>query len=211
MQWSAMVPPSPSRLLAIGKASFCQAFPRILQLIFFLAIAGISALAKTHPVPLDKNVDSAKCLECHEDKSKGKAVHSAIATGCLSCHEVRVNKDVTRVKLTTTTPYKVCLTCHSEKDAAQIKGTVHKPAVRDCLTCHDPHTSDFKNQLLKATSGEKKDNLCLTCHNQGENVPEKGSRHAALDMGCDTCHTTHKTGPEATLENQFHLTKATPA
>ena len=28
---------------------------------------------------------------------------TAIATGCLSCHEVRVNKDVTRVKLTTTT------------------------------------------------------------------------------------------------------------
>ena len=28
------------------------------------------------------------------------------------------------------------------------------------------------------------------------NVPEKGSRHAALDMGCETCHTTHKTGDQ---------------
>ena len=178
-------------------------------LVIGLAVA--PAAAKTHPVPLDKNVDAAKCLECHEDKSKGKSVHSAIATGCLSCHEVRVNKDVTRVKLTTTTPFKICLTCHSDKDAAQIKGTVHKPAVRDCLTCHDPHVSDYKNQLLKATSGDKKDNLCLTCHNQGLNVPEKGSRHAALDLGCDTCHTTHKTGPEMTAENRFHLTKAAPA
>jgi predicted CXXCH cytochrome family protein len=43
------------------------------------------------------------------------------------------------------------------------------------------------------------------------NVPEKGSRHAALDMGCDTCHVTHKTGPEPTMENRFHLTKAAPA
>ena len=102
------------------------------------------ALAKEHPVPLDKNVDSAKCLECHEDKSKGKAVHSAIATGCLSCHEVRVNKDITRVKLITSTPQALCLSCHAEKDAATIKGPVHPPAVRDCIKCHDPHRATTK-------------------------------------------------------------------
>jgi predicted CXXCH cytochrome family protein len=175
---------------------------------FVLALAVLPALANTHPVPLDRNVDSAKCLECHEDKTKGKSVHSAIATGCLSCHEVRVNKDVTRIKLTTTTPYSLCLTCHSDKDAAQIKGTVHPPAVRDCLKCHDPHTADNKNQLLKPTAGDKKDNLCLACHNQGVDTPPNGSRHAALDMGCDTCHVIHKTGAEPTAENQFHLTKA---
>jgi predicted CXXCH cytochrome family protein len=194
--------------IAAGK----PALPKYFFLVaYVLAIAILPAAAKTHPVPLDKNVDSAKCLECHEDKSKGKAVHSAIATGCLSCHEVRVNKDVTRIKLTTTVPYKLCLTCHADKDAAQIKGTIHKPAVRDCLTCHDPHTSDNKFQLLKPMSGDKKDNLCLSCHNQGVDVPEKGSRHAALDMGCDTCHVTHKTGAELTLDNRFHLTKAVPA
>jgi len=81
-----------------------QALPRLLQFaIFLLAVQVVPAFAKEHPVPLEKNVDSAKCLECHEDKSKGKAVHSAIATGCLSCHEVRVNKDITRIKLITAT------------------------------------------------------------------------------------------------------------
>src|SRR5579863_3187676 len=202
-----MLPESPNRVFpAQVNALKASILPRLLQVLALaLLMTARPAWAKEHPVPLEKNVDAAKCLECHEDKTKGKAVHSAIATGCLSCHEVRVNKDVTRIKLTTTTPYKLCLTCHTEKDATQIKGTIHKPAVRDCLTCHDPHTSDFKNQLLKATSGEKKDNLCLTCHNQGENVPEKGSRHAALDMGCDSCHVTHKTGAEPTPENRFHL------
>ncbi len=196
----------------IRTANGKRALPKLFFLFaYVLAIAVLPAAAKTHPVPLDKNVDSAKCLECHEDKSKGKAVHSAIATGCLSCHEVRVNKDVTRIKLTTTVPYKLCLTCHADKDAAQLKGTIHKPAVRDCLTCHDPHTSDNKFQLLKPTSGDKKDNLCLSCHNQGVDVPEKGSRHAALDMGCDTCHVTHKSGAELTIDNRFHLTKAVPA
>jgi len=167
--------------------------------------------AAVHPVPLDPKVDAAKCLECHEDKTKGKSVHSAMATGCLSCHEVRVNKDITRVKLITATSYGLCLTCHADKKAADIKGTVHPPAVRDCLTCHDPHVSDNKNQLLKPESGGEKENLCLTCHKTGLNVPDKGSRHAALDLGCDTCHLTHKTGADPTPENRFHLTKSTPA
>jgi len=187
------------------------ALPRIFWLLLFFVIAGMPAWAKEHPVPLDKNVDSAKCLECHEDKTKGKAVHSAIATGCLSCHEVRVNKDITRIKLITSTPQALCLTCHADKDAAKLKGTVHPPAMRDCIKCHDPHTSDNKNQLLKAESGDKGQNLCLDCHKQGLNVPEKGSRHAALDMGCDTCHVTHKTGEVGKPEFDFHLTKAAPA
>jgi predicted CXXCH cytochrome family protein len=65
--------------------------------------------------------------------------------------------------------------------------------------------------LLKAASGDKGQNLCLDCHNQGLNVPEKGSRHAALDMGCDTCHVTHKVGEPGKAEFDFHLTKAAPA
>ena len=162
-------------------------------------------------MPLDKNTDPKKCLECHDDKTKHKFVHSAMQGGCLACHEIRVNKDVTRVKLITATPSALCLTCHADKNAAEIKGTVHPPAVHDCLKCHDAHSSDNKNQLVKAESGDEKENLCLSCHQTGLHVSDKGSRHAALDMGCDTCHMTHKTGPEPTAENRFHLTKAAPA
>ena len=180
-------------------------------LIALILLLPARADAAVHPVPLDKNTDAAKCVECHADKSTGKSVHSAMATGCLSCHEIRVNGNVTRVKLITATPVALCLTCHTDKQAADMKGTVHPPAVRDCLVCHDPHASDNKNQLLKPLSGDEKQNLCLSCHKTGINVPENGSRHAALDMGCDTCHVTHKTGPEPTMDNRFHLTKAAPA
>jgi len=167
--------------------------------------------AAQHPVPLDPKADPSTCIACHEDKTKGKAIHSAIAMGCTSCHEVRTVKNITHVKLITTTPYALCFTCHADKNAADIKGKVHPPAVRDCLKCHDPHTSDNKNQLLKPTSGDAKQNLCLSCHKTGENVPAKGSRHAALDMGCETCHTTHKTGEIGKIEFDFHLTKSPPA
>jgi predicted CXXCH cytochrome family protein len=179
-------------------------------LILFLLFS-VSLSADIHPVPLEKNADSAKCLECHADKAKGKAVHTAISTGCTSCHEIRVNRDVTRVKLITTTAYGLCLTCHKDKNAAESKGTVHKPAVRDCLKCHDPHQTDNKFELLKPTAGDQKENLCLGCHATGLNVPEKGSRHPALDMGCETCHATHKTGPRGNPEFDFHLTKNPPA
>jgi predicted CXXCH cytochrome family protein len=167
--------------------------------------------ADIHPVPLEKNIDAAKCLECHSDKATGKNVHTAISMGCLSCHEVRVSKDVTRVKLITTTPASLCFTCHADKNPADSKGVVHPPARRDCLKCHDPHQSDNKFQLLKAPESGEKENLCLSCHITGLNVPEKGSRHAALDMGCETCHVTHKTGEKGKQEFDFHLTKATPA
>jgi predicted CXXCH cytochrome family protein len=177
-------------------------------LILFGAV--IPAAAVQHPVPLDPKTDSATCITCHEDKTKGKSVHSAIAMGCLSCHEVRANKESTHVKLITATPYKLCLTCHTDKDASHIQGRVHPPAVRDCLKCHDPHTSDYKNQLLKPTSGDAKENLCLSCHQMGLNVPAGGSRHAALDMGCDTCHITHKTGDPSKIEFRYHLVKSTP-
>ena len=179
-------------------------------LVLSLLFAG-PMLADIHPVPLDKNTDSTKCLECHGDKAKGKFVHTAISAGCTSCHEIRVSRDVTRVKLITTTAYSLCLTCHNDKNAAEIKGTVHKPAVRDCLKCHDPHQSDNKFELRKPTAGDAKENLCLDCHTTGLHVPEKGSRHAALDMGCETCHLTHKSGERGKLEFDFHLTKSPPA
>jgi predicted CXXCH cytochrome family protein len=178
--------------------------------MLLFVVTAIRVAADIHPVPLEKNVDSAKCLECHADKGKGKAVHTAISTGCTTCHEVRVNRDATYVKLTTSTPYRLCVTCHADKKAAEIKGTVHPPAARDCLKCHDPHQSDNKNQLLKTTSGDAKENLCLTCHSIGVNPPVKGSRHAALDMGCETCHLTHKTGERGKVEFDYHLTKSTP-
>src|ERR1035437_4738262 len=99
----------------------------VLTCIALVVLMATRAAAAVHPVPLDKNTDAAKCLECHEDKTKAKSVHSAMKTGCLSCHEIRVNKDITRVKLITATPYALCLTCHADKKAADIKGTCIPP------------------------------------------------------------------------------------
>ena len=176
-----------------------------------IALWAAPSAAKEHPVPLEKNTDTATCLSCHEEKFKGKVVHTGKTQECSTCHEVRVTKDITRIKLKATSPAGMCLTCHDNKNAAKLSGKVHAPAVRQCTSCHDPHSSPNPVHLLKATSGGKGENLCLDCHAIGVNVPEKGSRHAALDMGCETCHTTHKVGDPTQTEFRAHLNKKTPA
>jgi predicted CXXCH cytochrome family protein len=39
------------------------------------------------------------------------------------------------------------------------------------------------------------------------NISGKGSRHAALDTGCDSCHLIHKTGKPGALESEYHQLK----
>jgi predicted CXXCH cytochrome family protein len=195
-------------------------FPKMpaAMLLLALGIFVANAYAGKHPVPLDPNTDPAKCIECHEDKAKGPFVHTAISMGCLSCHEIRVIKsreknreDVTRVKLIKATATSQCLSCHDDMKKSAGNSVVHAPVTRNCLTCHDPHVSANKYQLKKPEAGGRNENLCLECHNQGLNVPQKGSRHAALDAGCDTCHVTHKTGSADKRDNRYHLTKDAPA
>jgi predicted CXXCH cytochrome family protein len=179
---------------------------RIWTICVLLAICGAANLfAGKHPVPLAKDIDAAKCLECHESKTKEKSIHTAVKGGCFSCHEVRVRGDVTRVNLTKTTVLSLCLQCHSDKKATPGQ-MLHPPVARDCTMCHDPHDSPNKDHLVKSPSGDAKENLCLRCHNNGVTVAANGSRHAPLDMGCDTCHVIHKKGKAGNMESSLHLT-----
>ncbi len=167
------------------------------------------AFSGIHPVQLERGTDTPKCLECHEDKAKGKKTHPAVEMGCMTCHLIRNAGETTRVNLKTARVATLCVQCHADKSVPP-RSRVHPPAVQDCLKCHDAHTSANEHLLLKPTSGAKGENLCLECHKQGVNVPDKGSRHAALDMGCETCHVTHKTGKNGQQEFDFHLTKGAP-
>src|ERR1039458_8429290 len=66
--------------------------------IVVLILAGRVSAAK-HPVPLDPKADTSTCIACHEDKTKGKFVHSAMAMGCTACHEIRNTRDTPYIKL----------------------------------------------------------------------------------------------------------------
>ncbi len=183
---------------------------RLLMLALLIGLTIPLLEAARHPA-LDANTDSAKCITCHADKTSAKSVHAKGQVNCLSCHEVRVNKDITRIKLVTATPANLCYTCHKDKNPANITGLIHAPDARDCLKCHDPHKSDNPALLLKPMSGDQTQNLCLTCHDIGVHIAKGGIRHPALDSGCDTCHIIHKTGDAHQREFAYHLTKDAPA
>lgn len=121
-----------------------------------LVMASTTVLrADEHPIPLDKKIDSAKCLECHDDKGKGAHVHSAIAMGCDSCHAVKVEKDTTFVELSSPRE-ELCFSCHEKAKAQLLHGPYDKGG---CVLCHDPHATDHENQLRAEGNA-----LCLECH-----------------------------------------------
>jgi len=183
----------------------------LLLALLFLPASVRCAFAGVHPVQLAKSADTPQCVECHEDKTKGKDIHPAVGMGCMTCHLIRNTADTTRVHLKTARIATLCFECHADKQPTPAnKRQIHAPAAQDCLKCHDAHSSSNEHLLLKPPTGGKADNLCLGCHQQGLKVPDKGSRHAALDMGCDACHVTHKVGEIGKQEFDFHLTKAVP-
>jgi predicted CXXCH cytochrome family protein len=131
-----------------------------------------------HPVTLPADTDSAKCAECHTDKKEGKHVHTAVSTiGCMACHQVQTEKDTTRIKLLSPVA-ELCTTCHAPGDDPD----VHPPYARkDCLLCHDPHTTDFDKQTRAPLNG-----LCLACHGEravkGTEVKLFGTRSLPADQ-----------------------------
>lgn len=118
-----------------------------------------------HPVPLPADVDSAKCLECHEEKQQGKFVHSAIAMGCTACHKVETKNETTRIGLIAPKT-ELCTTCHELEKAETLHGPYEQ---KQCFLCHNPHSSENPGHTRAPLNA-----LCLGCHGertaQGEDV-----------------------------------------
>ena len=108
-----------------------------------------------HPFIEKKDIKSETCLTCHPEKKQGKFVHTAVGMGCENCHQATSEKNKTTINLVATGG-DLCAMCHeASKDPVQ-----HGPFKNgQCLTCHDPHSSEFKAQTRAAGNS-----LCLACH-----------------------------------------------
>ena len=128
---------------------------RVMFLLLLVLTGALPALAAEHPVPLPKDVQDKNCLECHDEKTKGKAVHSAMQMGCSACHNVKSDGTTTTVELAAP-KNQLCFTCH-DKSKEEV---LHKPYEEgQCTTCHSPHSSDFPKQTRAEGN-----TLCLACH-----------------------------------------------
>jgi predicted CXXCH cytochrome family protein len=114
-----------------------------------------------HPFIERKDVKSQTCLTCHPEKKEGKFVHSAVGMGCENCHQAISEKNKTTITLVATGG-DLCAKCHETRKDPVLHGPYKNG---QCLTCHDPHSSEFKAQTRAAGNS-----LCLECH-----APKRGT------------------------------------
>lgn len=93
-----------------------------------------------------------------------------------------------------------CLTCHADLASKKNK---HAAVDMGCPSCHTavdasdvPHK--MKNKIAKGLSGEQP-GLCYGCHEKSKF--SRKNVHAALGMGCTSCHNPHSTDKEKLLRS----------
>ncbi|HEY6011457.1 MAG TPA: cytochrome c3 family protein [Nitrospirota bacterium] len=91
-----------------------------------------------------------------------------------------------------------CLKCHKKLTTGKFK---HKALDMGCSACHSainagtvPHKKT--GAIARGLSSEQPD-LCYGCHDQG--MFSKKNVHAAVSMGCTSCHNPHSSGNEKLL------------
>lgn len=107
------------------------------------------------------------CIQCHQDietrAEVSRSVHSPSLEGgsCMICHQPHSSKEDT---LLWSGEIRTCLGCHETQrhghplGSDRIDPRTGKPIT--CVTCHDPHGTDFPMQLR----GDQSRGLCLECH-----------------------------------------------
>jgi predicted CXXCH cytochrome family protein len=138
------------------------------------------------------------CLQCHEELTKGKTVHAAVAMGCPTCHSAIDAREIPHRKknriskgLSSAQP-QLCFGCHDE---SHFKGkVVHAAIGKRCTGCHNPHSSNH-SKLLTADPPY----LCYACHDK--TVFTKKNVHAPAAKGqCTACHAPHASDNASLLE-----------
>ena len=139
--------------------------------------------------PTSMEERSAACLTCHQG---GKRIHWQMSAhagrdvACSSCHQVHVQHDKARDKLTQT---EVCFACHKEQ-RAQINRPSRHP-IREgkvaCSDCHNPHGTAGEKMLVR----DNVNDTCYSCH-----MEKRGPfvrTHAPVQENCAICHNPHGT------------------
>lgn len=98
---------------------------------------------------------------------------------CSRCHD-----QTTASGFVVASKSELCYHCHKNF----IKGSwVHGPvAVKDCLFCHDPHSS-ANPYLLKESAAT----ICNQCHREGRQAASMHKKVAVSGIICTNCHNPH--------------------
>lgn len=146
----------PGDRMAAISTKVLMAFSVVLSALLFGMAGRIAGQeSEGHPLIEPGYIKSKTCLSCHPGKEEGRFVHSAINIGCEKCHQATSETQKTTITLLATDG-DLCGKCHEAKQDA----VLHAPYKgRQCLVCHNPHSSDFPGQTRAAAN-----TLCMSCH-----------------------------------------------
>ncbi|MBI5477915.1 MAG: cytochrome c3 family protein, partial [Deltaproteobacteria bacterium] len=140
------------------------------------------------PPPAEATYSDSGCAKCHAGLTKKQFRHSIFKDGaCGDCHVPSERPGACKEPVgkgwTLRQPDPaLCVKCH---DKLQHKTPLHKTIeVRGCSGCHDPHSSDLKNELRAPVS-----TLCYRCHARQDTMV--GTHPPVLRRECLTCHDPH--------------------
>ena len=130
---------------------------------------------------------NAPCLKCHQGDKRihwQGSMHETRDVACSNCHQVHVQHDRVRDRLTQS---EVCFMCHKEQ-RAQITRMSHHPITEGkvgCSDCHNPHGTAGVKLLVRDTVVD----TCYTCH-----MEKRGPfifNHQPVTDDCTICHNPH--------------------
>lgn len=163
----------------------------ILLLLLIMAVFVIPGISEKSTSAQDKpsELSEQSCItsQCHSKIDKEKFVHGPIAAGeCGICHGESPKHINNPGKYKFGAVDDVSGKCYECHDKFPPKEFTHSPLEDgECTSCHNPHGSSYKFQLL-SKGGE----LCFTCHDEGI-VAGKYVHGPAAVGGCVACHDPH--------------------
>jgi len=109
---------------------------------------------------------------------KGSSHPPYAEKNCKGCHNFKAEN------MLIAPDEQLCEICHVDF----VQGNfIHGPvAVRDCVACHQPHSSTHKSLLKESLSG-----ICAKCHQEERLASEMHDAVMEHNMDCVDCHDAH--------------------
>lgn len=121
--------------------------------------------------------DNCVSQGCHDGLLKAKFIHGPVrGRNCQRCHGGNDHPFPLIKK-----KEEICGICHKSITS---KKNVHQPVSENCMNCHNPHSSEHENLLIKSRVS-----LCFNCHDEKDfkNV----IIHPPVSENCMSCHRPH--------------------
>ncbi len=132
------------------------------------------------------------CLACHQAKKewlKEANVHPPVKENCLSCHDPHQSPARFQLTMKGKVVSELCFNCHEK--TIFTKAHQHGPVgAGDCIACHRPHASKYKNLLIAPLDNGK---VCFQCHSDRRASFNRKFVHKPVAQNCGLCHDPHST------------------